>query len=92
MKQNEARPFFRLLAGLIALMSWLPVILFSLFWLRGEPLLEDSIRTFIGLSMFALALSWVAFKGFMPKYLLTIRATAKSRRALCPKLDGPYAQ
>jgi hypothetical protein len=72
MKQNEARPVYRFLAGLVALLSWIVVGMLTVFSLYGQPLQNDSISKIVGLAVFAISFSWVALKGFMPKCLLRI--------------------
>ncbi len=51
---------------------WLLVLLFSAFLIVGTPLEENSVPIILGSSIFALALSWVALKGYVPMFLLRI--------------------
>jgi hypothetical protein len=78
MKENEARPIFRLLSGIVALLAWIVVSMLTVFTLMGQPLLNDSKAKIFGFSIFAISFSCVALKGYMPKLLLRILSRGMS--------------
>jgi hypothetical protein len=67
MRSNEARPIYRILAGLIAIPVWLMFFLYfvSMFYDGDYSEWTETLSIFI----FALAFSVVAVIGKMPKFL-----------------------
>lgn len=69
---NEVRPIYRYFAGFIAVMCWLLFILFGISLILGAPLEEGSFSKCIGIVLFALSWSYVAFKGCIPKFFVRL--------------------
>lgn len=63
LKPNEARPLLRMLAGLTALLAWAVGIL---------VLAAGDCRSAASMLLFALAFSYVAIAGYMPKALVSL--------------------
>ena len=65
LKPNEARPVLRVLGGLVAVLAWAVGIL---------GVLLGDWRLAIGMFLFALAFSYVAIVGYMPKIFVRLFA------------------
>ncbi|MFZ5564351.1 MAG: hypothetical protein ACOZBW_09880 [Thermodesulfobacteriota bacterium] len=71
MKAYQARPGFRILAGIVAFLGWLATLLIFLSGL-GELFETGNIKELggaVGCAIFSLAMTFVAFKGELPKFL-----------------------
>lgn len=69
MKANEARPLFRILALCIALPCWFVLILF-LISVNEAGVLDWQFAS--GMLLGAVSFSYIAFAGYMPKFLLSL--------------------
>ena len=67
MRSNEARPIFRILAGLIAVPAWLMFFLYfaSMYYEENYSEWTETLSIFV----FASAFSVVAVIGKMPRFL-----------------------
>ena len=72
MKVNEARTPFRVLAFLIAVPAWIIAVLALISIIDNGTDKYTNLSLVLGMSLFALSMSWVAVAGYMPKVLLRL--------------------
>jgi len=72
MKTNEARPLFRVLSFIIALLMWLVCGLSLVSVLENGSGKYQNWELVIGMLIGAVSFSYVAFAGYMPKVLLML--------------------
>ena len=70
MKTNEARPFFRVLALLLAIPAWSIAIIIAYHSVKESSLEHTEWKVLGTLVVGGLAFSYVALTGYMPKFLL----------------------
>lgn len=67
LKKNEARPIFRLMAGILAILSWsvLMVVIAASYY---------HLAAISGPLVLAISMSWIAVRGYLPRFLLVLFA------------------
>jgi len=70
MKRNEARAFFRFLAGVVAFLAWIGMVLLLSHW-KEFGFLQVFYLLGSGF-LFALAMTWVAAAGRVPELIMSL--------------------
>jgi Na+-transporting methylmalonyl-CoA/oxaloacetate decarboxylase beta subunit len=85
MRQNEARPFFRILSSIIAILSWILTLIIITAMIKNGSSEYLGWKSLFSTLFGAIAFSYVAFSGYMPRSILRIfsRGPINNEDKLC---------
>ncbi len=72
MKKNEARPFFRILAGGASLLFWFVFILTSYASIKHGFTEHRDLKLSLTMLVGATGFTYIAVAGYMPKFILSL--------------------